>query len=39
MKLHLSPETVKSYRRDIHRKLAANTATHAVSIAIQKGII
>jgi len=37
--LHLSEETVKSHIRNILAKLSANDRTHAVTIAIQRGII
>jgi two-component system, NarL family, response regulator len=37
--LHISEETVKSHMRSILSKLAANDRTHAVTIAIKRGII
>jgi DNA-binding NarL/FixJ family response regulator len=37
--LHISEETVKSHMRSILSKLGANDRTHAVTIAIKRGII
>jgi len=37
--LHISEETVKSHVRSILSKLGANDRTHAVTIAIKRGII
>ena len=37
--LHVSEETVKSHMRSILSKLGANDRTHAVTIAIKRGII
>jgi DNA-binding NarL/FixJ family response regulator len=37
--LHVSEETVKSHVRNILSKLGANDRTHAVTIAIKRGII
>lgn len=37
--LHLSEETVKAHMRTILSKLGANDRTHAVTIAIKRGII
>lgn len=36
-RMHLSPETVRSYRRDAIAKLAARNTTHAVVIAVGLG--
>lgn len=37
--LHISEETVKSHMRSILSKLGANDRTHAVTIAVKRGII
>jgi DNA-binding CsgD family transcriptional regulator len=37
--MDLSQHTVNSYIKTIHRKLEANTTTHAVAIAIKNGYI
>jgi DNA-binding NarL/FixJ family response regulator len=37
--LHLSEETVKSYLKQISQKLRASNRTHALAIAIQRGIV
>jgi len=38
-KLEISEETVKAHMRKILSKLAANDRTHAVAIALKRGII
>jgi DNA-binding NarL/FixJ family response regulator len=38
-KLHISEETVKTHMRSILSKLGANDRTHAVTIAVKRGII
>lgn len=38
-KLEISEETVKSHMRKILSKLGANDRTHAVAIALKRGII
>ena len=37
--LHISEETVKTHMRSILSKLGANDRTHAVTIALKRGII
>jgi DNA-binding NarL/FixJ family response regulator len=37
--LHISEETVKAHMKNILAKLAANDRTHAVTIALRRGII
>ena len=38
-KLSISEETVKSHMRSILSKLGANDRTHAVTIAVKRGLI
>jgi DNA-binding CsgD family transcriptional regulator len=37
--LHLSEETAKTHLRSIIHKLGANDRTHAVTLAVRRGII
>jgi DNA-binding NarL/FixJ family response regulator len=37
--LHISEETVKAHMKSILSKLGANDRTHAVTIALKRGII
>jgi len=39
MQLHISEETVKVHVKQILEKLAATDRTHAVTIALSRGII
>ena len=38
-RLYLSPETIKSCVSELRMKLDANNRSHAVSIAIRRGLI
>lgn len=39
MSMQVSPHTISSYRRALCTKLHARNATHAVSLAYQKGLL
>jgi DNA-binding CsgD family transcriptional regulator len=38
-RLYLSTETVKSYRKRVIAKLGARNGTHAVALALRKGLL
>lgn len=38
-RLHLSTETIKSYRKRIIAKMGARNGTHAVCLAMRRGLI